>query len=63
MFNYCNLLTYVFMDCILFKWKLCLFLDFFFFLEKDFYTFFYTIYVCMYVCILSGMEDQNDKVI
>ena len=28
MFNYYNLLTYVFMDCILFKWKLSLFLDF-----------------------------------
>ena len=27
MLNYCNLLTYVFMDCILFKWKLSLFLD------------------------------------
>ena len=28
MFNYCNLLIYIFIDCILFKWKLCLFLDF-----------------------------------
>ena len=28
MFNYCNLLTHIFIDCILFKWKLYLFLDF-----------------------------------
>ena len=28
MFNYCNLFTHVFIDCILFKWKLYLFLDF-----------------------------------
>ena len=27
MFNYCNLFTHVFIDC-LFKWKLYLFLDF-----------------------------------
>ena len=28
MFNYCNLLTNIFIDCILFKWKLYLFLEF-----------------------------------
>ena len=28
MFNYCNLFTHVFIDCILFKWKLYLFLNF-----------------------------------
>ena len=28
MFNYCNLFTHIFIDCILFKWKLYLFLDF-----------------------------------
>ena len=40
------------MDCILFKWKLCLFLDFLKY-----------ICVCVCVCVLSGMEGQNDKVI
>ena len=28
MFNYCNLFTHIFIDCILFKWKLYLFLNF-----------------------------------
>ena len=35
------------MNCILFKWKLCLFLDF-------------LIYI--YICILLGIGGQNDKV-
>ena len=44
MFDYCNLLTYVFIDCILFKWKLCLFLDILIY-----------IYIYIYICILSRM--------
>ena len=47
MFNYCNLLTHIFIDCILFKWKLYLFLDF-------------LKYVCI---LLLSIDGQNDKVI
>ena len=47
MFNYCNLFTHEFIDCILFQWKLYLLLDNF----------------LKYVCILLGIDGQNDKVI